>query len=262
MVAALNSDPLISSRYQIWVYQYPTGLSYLRTAADLRQELLTVRSIVDPAASDSAIDQTVLVGHSMGGLLAKLQASYSDEYLWHAISDIPLNEALNSGPVPDETVSAFVFQPVPFVKKVVYIATPHQGSNWTQQPLGRLGQWLIDVPDQVRVEYNRLIRGNPGLFRNPTPHPPTSLDHLTPGNSVIIASNHLRYANQVETHSIVGTGYRSPDGYLGDGVVALVSARRPDVLTEYFVKATHSGILRNAATAEELTCILKRLRAH
>ncbi len=259
MIVALNSDPEIAARYQIWVYQYPTGLSYLRTAADLRKELLTVRSVVDPGFLDAAFDQTVLVGHSMGGLLAKLQVSYSDEQLWRAISDVPLDEALNAGPVPDETVSAFLFQPVPFVRKVVYIATPHQGSNWTQQPLGQLGRWLINIPDQMRDDYARLIRGNPGLFRNPGPNPPTSLDHLIPGNRVIVASNHLRYADQIETHSIVGTGYRSPDGYLGDGVVALLSARRSDVRTECLVKATHSGILRNTAAAAELICILNRM---
>lgn len=258
-IVALDSDPDIASRYQIWMYQYPTGLSYLRSAADLRKELLSVRSVVDPENTDPAFDQTVLVGHSMGGLLAKLQVAYSDETLWSAISDAPLEEALNSGTVPDETLSALLFEPVPFVKRVVYIATPHLGSNWTQAPLGRLGRWLINVPEQVEKEYLRLIRGNPGLFRNPPPRAPSSLDHLTPGNDIILATNRLRFANRVETHSIVGSGYLLPDGYMGDGVVAILSARTPNVRTEYFVKATHSGILKDAAALAELMCILRRL---
>ncbi len=256
IVATLESDPTISSRYQIWLYQYPTGLSYLRTAADLRKELMSTREILDPQKLDSAIDQTVLVGHSMGGLLAKLQVSYSDDKLWRAISDVPLNDALNAGPIPDDTVSAFLFQPVPHVKRVVYMATPHQGSNWTQQPLGRLGRWLINVPDSTLVEYRRFIRGNPGLFRNPGPTPATSLDHLIPGNPVIRSSNSLRYSDAVVTHSIIGTGYQSPDRLIGDGVVPIISAHRPDVRTERLVKATHSGILQNAEAAAELKCIL------
>ncbi len=258
-VSTLNADPEIVARYQIWLYQYPTGLSYLRTAAELRKELLSIRSVLDPTNSDPAFEQTVLVGHSMGGLVAKLQVSYSDDRVWRAISDVPLDEALNSGPVPDDAVASVLFQPVSFVKKVVYIATPHQGSNWTQQPLGRIGSWLINIPDTVQQEYARLVRGRPGLVRDPASKPPTSLDLLIPGNSMIRATNSLRYAEGVDTHSIVGTGYRSPDGYLGDGVVALISAQRSDVRTEYFVKATHSGILQNAAAAAELTCILSRL---
>ena len=43
---------------------------------------------------------------------------------------------------------------------------------------------------------------------------------------------------------------------MGDGIVAIVSAHRSEVRTEYFVKATHSGILKNSAAAAELTCIL------
>jgi pimeloyl-ACP methyl ester carboxylesterase len=258
-VTALNLNPEIVARYQIWLYQYPTGLTYLRTAADLRKELLNVRSIIDPNGVDSAIDQTVLVGHSMGGLMAKLQVSYSDDVVWRAISDVPLNEAIQSGPVPEETIAAVLFQPVPFVKKVVYMATPHQGSTWTQQPLGQIGRWLINIPEQIQKEYSGLVRGNPGLIRNPAARPPTSLDHLTPGNNIIRATNSLRYSSLVQTHSIVGTGYFSPDGCRGDGVVPLVSARRPDVRTECCVRATHSGILRSPAAAAELACILTRM---
>jgi hypothetical protein len=60
----------------------------------------------------------------------------------------------------------------------------------------------------------------------------------------------------VVTHSIIGTGYQSPDGLIGDGVVPIVSAHRPDVSTERLVKATHSGILKDAVAAAELKCIL------
>ncbi|RLS33789.1 MAG: alpha/beta hydrolase [Planctomycetota bacterium] len=248
-VAALNANPEITARYQIWLYQYPTGLSYLRTAAELRKELLGIRSLLDPANNDPAFEQTVLVGHSMGGVVAKLQVSYSDDHLWRAISDVPLDEALNSGPISDDAVASVLFQPVSFVKKVVYIATPHQGSNWTQRPLGRIGSWLVNIPDTVEQEYARLTR-------NPGARPPTSLDLLIPGNNIIRATNSLRYADGVATHSIIGTGYRSPDGFMGDGIVAIVSAHRSEVRTEYFVKATHSGILKNSAAAAELTCIL------
>lgn len=246
----------VRDRFQIWVYQYPTGYSFLRSAANLRQELLLARETLDPQHSDAAFDQAVLVGHSMGGLLAKLQASYSDDCVWRSISDVPLDDAITGAPLPESTVSAVLFRPVPFVNRVVYIATPHLGSNWTRQPLGRIGRWLINVPDQVQREYQRLLRSNPGLFRNPAPLPPSSLDHLTPGNSVIRATNSLRYKEGLHTHSIIGTGYVSPDGFWGDGVVALPSARRPDVDTECILEATHSGILRNPQATAELIAVL------
>jgi pimeloyl-ACP methyl ester carboxylesterase len=259
MIEAMSSDPGIMSRYQIWVYQYPTGLPYLKSAADLRRELVKTRALLDPTQTDAAIDQTVLVGHSMGGLIAKLQVSHSDDQIWQAISDIPLETALGSGRVSEEALSELMFEPVPFVRRVVYMATPHLGSNWTQHPLGKLGRWLIDIPQQVQSEYIGLTRGQPGLFHPRPPEPPTSLDHLVPGNSIIKATNSLRRSDAVDAHSIIGTGYLSPDGYVGDGVVAVISARQPNVRTEYFVQATHSGILRHRGAKAELMCILSRL---
>lgn len=258
MITALRSHPEIATRYQIWVYQYPTGNSYLKSAADLRRELQQTRSVLDPESRDPAFDQTVLVGHSMGGIVARLQVSYSDDRLWRAVSDKPLSEVFEAGPLPDETVSALLFEPVPFVKKVVYFATPHHGSNWTEQPLGKVGRRLIDVPQQLQEDYMGLIRGNPGLFRNPARQPPTSIDHLSPRDRIMQATSQLRTADLVSTHSIIGTGFLLPDLHWGDGIVAIPSARIPCVQTEFFLCATHSGILRNRAAAAELMCILMR----
>ena len=125
-------------------------------------------------------------------------------------------------------------------------------------PLGRLGRWLIDVPQQLQDEYIGLVQGNPGLIRNPRRQPATSIDHLSPRNSIMQATSRLRGADLVSAHSIIGIGFLSPDAHWGDGVVALPSARVPGVQTELFVTATHSGILRSQAATAELMCILMR----
>ena len=257
-IVSLKCHPEINSRYQIWCYQYPTGNSYLKAAADLRQELIKTRATLDPSKSNPAFDQTVLVGHSMGGLVAKLQASHSDDKLWGAVYSTQLDAIATSTPVPNETASAILFDPVPFVKKVVYIAAPQHGSNWTVNAIGRFGQWLIEIPEQVQDDYIGRVRGNPGWFSGPGFRPPTSIDHLYPGSSIMRAMSQLRKGDRVSAHSIIGTGYFLPDGYTGDGVVAVASAHVPDVQTEFFVQATHSGILRNQAAASELVCILIR----
>ncbi len=259
LIPALRSNPEIAARYQIWVYQYPTGITYLRSAADLRRELVKARAVLDPDCRDPAFDQTVVAGHSMGGLIAKLTVSHSDDRLWRAVSDQPLPEVISNGLLPEEAAAALLFEPVDFVKRVIYLATPHRGSHWTQLPLGRIGRWLINVPRPIQEEYLGLLRGNPGLFRNPTRGPATSIDHLSPCDSILQATSHLRYADTVTRHSIIGTGYLSPDGCVGDGVVAVLSARIPDVQSEFFVNATHSEVLRRRSVAAELIRILTQL---
>jgi len=256
LIPALRSNPEIASRYQIWVYQYPTGITYLRSAADLRRELINTRATLDPDCRDPAFDQTVLVGHSMGGLIARLTVSYSDDHLWRAVSDQPITTIFDKGPLPEEAVSALLFEPVYYVKRVIYLGTPHRGSHWTQLPLGRFGRWLINVPKKVQEEYTGVVRGNPGMFRNPSQGPATSIDHLSPCDGILQATSRLRYADSVARHSIIGTGYMSPDGCVGDGVVAVPSARIPGVESEFFVNATHSGILSNLSVDAELMRIL------
>lgn len=256
MIPILRSNPEIAARYQLWVYQYPTGIPYLHSAADLRAELLNIRAILDPQGDDPGFDQTVLAGHSMGGLLAKLQVSYSDDTLWRAVSDKPLEPVLQEGSLPQEIVSALLFEPIPWVRRVVFLATPHRGSCWTQQPLGRIGRWLINVPQQLQEKYVNLLQGNPGLFRGPSAVPRTSIDHLAPGDRIMQATSRLRFSPSVVKHSIIGTGHYSPDRCIGDGVVAVPSAQIPDVESEFFVHATHSDVLRSRTVALELIRIL------
>lgn len=256
IIFALKSDPVIAQKYQIWVYQYPTGVSYLRTAADLRRELIQTRISLDPNQSDRAFDETVLIGHSMGGLLSRLQISHSDDRLWRSVTNLPMEETIRSQQLPDATIRSFVFEPVPFVRRVIYIATPHRGSNWTIQPLGQFSRWLIELPQQARDDWKKLVRED-SRFNSPA-DPPTSLDHLTPGNPIIVALNSLRESNKVSSHSIIGTGYLVPDGYIGDGVVPLVSTRKPNVQSEFIIRATHSGILKAPPAMTELVRLLRQ----
>ena len=70
----LRSSPDIRRHYQFWFYLYPTGAALLAQRSPLaaatwpRCGRCSIRSIAKPA-----LDQMVLVGHSMGGLVARLQ---------------------------------------------------------------------------------------------------------------------------------------------------------------------------------------------
>ena len=85
----LENTPLIDSRYQFWVFLYPTGLPIPSSARRLRESLVRVRNVVDPSRSDPALDHTVLVGHSMGGVLSKMMAQETGTTLWNAAITVP-----------------------------------------------------------------------------------------------------------------------------------------------------------------------------
>ena len=71
----------------------------------------------------------VLIGHSQGGLLVKMQAISSGDQLWNAASKVPLDDLKLSDDDPYDLVKRGLFvEPVPEVARVVFVCTPHRGS--------------------------------------------------------------------------------------------------------------------------------------
>lgn len=161
--------------------RYPTGVSYLQSAQDLRTQLRETVERIDPEGRDAALSQMVLVGRSMGGLVAKLQVTHSDELLWNAVSDRPFDELQSKEETRQAIEDALFFEPLPFVARVVFIATPHGGSQWTRRPVARLGWRMIEFPPKIRQNYQQLVHENEGLFNEQTgPDLPISIDQLDP----------------------------------------------------------------------------------
>ena len=80
----LRAQPAVMARYQIWAFRYDTGDPFLTSAAELRQQLVALRQIYDPMRCDPSMSRMVMVGHSLGGLVSKLQVTNSNEVLWRS----------------------------------------------------------------------------------------------------------------------------------------------------------------------------------
>ncbi len=89
-VNRLRAQSDIYGRFQFWFFRYPTGGDLLQSSAALREKLLIARDTFDPEHRDPALEQIVLVGHSLGGLVAQLQVSYSYDILWQKAARRPL----------------------------------------------------------------------------------------------------------------------------------------------------------------------------
>ena len=92
MANDLRSEEEIIDRYQILAFQYPTGRPFLESGAELRRQLKLLRQAANPEGQDIAFDQMVVVGHSLGGLVAKLQVTYSEQTLWKSIAYEPFDK--------------------------------------------------------------------------------------------------------------------------------------------------------------------------
>ena len=137
-------------RYQFWTFRYASGDSIPFSAHLLRQSLRQARRLFDPEGTDAAFDRMVVVGHSLGGILAKMMVQSSGSRLWQTVCARPIDQV--AGPPEDRRLlqQAFCYKPVPEVRRVVFIATPHRGSPLASGPLRALGARLCWRPNRFR----------------------------------------------------------------------------------------------------------------
>jgi len=257
----LRSFPEIRDQYQFWFYLYPTGQPFWLSAKQLRSDLQQAREILDPGRQACALDQMVLIGHSMGGLVARMQSIDSGDSLWSLLSDRPFEELQADDETRENLARMLFFRPNESIRRVITIGTPHRGSDYANSYTQWLSRRLITLPEMVVNATQKVTRENPGFFRNTdllTVN--TSIDSLSPDSPVLPIVLNAPRAPWTSYHNIVA---RVPDqGWLGslaagsDGVVACESAHLDDVDSEIVVEADHVTVHRTPKTILEVRRIL------
>jgi pimeloyl-ACP methyl ester carboxylesterase len=258
LVNDLRAAPGFAERFQVWVFRYPTGQGFLQSAAALRRELRAAVEQLDPACSDAALRQMVLVGHSMGGLMAKLQVTHSDELIWNRLASLPLEEIATTESTRALLAENCFFEPAPHVARVVFIASPHCGSLRSSEIVGRGAALLVEPTPRQAAIHEQLVRDNPGVF-NPQFERrfPTSIDMLRPNSPLLAAMQQMRIGQDVQLHNIVGVS--SPVSLDGpsDGVVSVHSAAHPGCQSVLAVGSPHAKVHRALRTSAEIWSILQ-----
>lgn len=258
----LRSFPEIRENYQFWFYLYPTGEPYWLSAAQMRKDLGQIREDLDPGGANPALGQMVLVGHSMGGLLSRLQTIHSGNDFWNLLSEEPFHELDASEEDREKLAELLFFSPNPTIQRVVTIGTPHRGSKLSNDYTQWLGRKLIGLPTIFVQENARIVRSNLDRLRNTELLTvTTSVDSLSPDSQVTPLVLSARPAPWVTYHNIVGVSDSGALSYAdgddeGDGVVSLASARMEDTLSELTVRADHMTVHQDPRSILEVRRIL------
>jgi len=257
LVNELRTRPWFHRRFEPWLYHYPTGSSFLQSSAELRRQLTAAVRRLDPEGADPAMKNLVLVGHSMGGLHAKLQVVDPGTAIWDAFAQVPFEQLRLRPQVRRQLAPAYFFKPLPFVNRVVYIATPHAGSSLASLGVGRIASATVRQPEELLAIHRAAVRDNPGALRPEYERStPTSIDILEPKSSILKAIHSLKTPCWVTTHTIMGNAYTSPISGPGDKVVPISSARLPGVVSEVVVPAAHTKVHHHPITVLEIERIL------
>jgi pimeloyl-ACP methyl ester carboxylesterase len=249
-------DPRIAKRYQFWLFMYNTGNPIVYSGALLREGLLRTVQQLDPEGKDPALRQMVVIGHSQGGLLTKLTVVSSGSKFLDNWSKVPLEE-LEIKPETRDLIRRSMFvEPVPYVRSVIFVATPHRGT-----PLSAIGivGWLtrfIKLPAfAAGVATDMLTLSKEGLLKRAFDRIPSAVDNMSPSHPFIKTLSSLPIADGVTAHSIIAVKGDGPPEEGSDGVVPYWSAHIEPVASEKVVKSPHS-VQSNPHAIEEIRRIL------
>ncbi len=257
MVNTLRGDHTLQKKYQFWVFLYNSSAPIVASASDLRDALLNKFNQLDPGGKDPALRETVVVGHSQGGLLTKLTVVETGDSLVYALTGKDLDSLGLPAEKKAEISRLLVVEPVPEVKRVVFISTPHRGSilskGWVRSLIrkivtlpARIFDTSLSLSDYYTKDVKRIIGNSAGT---------TSIDGMSPDSPILKTLADTPLAPEVVGHSIIAV---KGDGDLklgDDGVVAYTSAHLEGMESEFIVRTGHSS-QGHPFTIEEVRRIL------
>ncbi|MCP5557941.1 MAG: hypothetical protein H7A55_09340 [Verrucomicrobiaceae bacterium] len=260
-VNEIYADPVLSSKYLPLLFMYPSGQSVPASAAKLRESIRRYREMWDPKHDAPGFQKMVVVGHSMGGLLSRLQVIDSGDAVWKAFFSRPVGEIPW---VTEETrkrlVASLKFEPQPFVKRAVFIAVPHRGSELADLGIVRWAVRLIRLPLQMADFAQTALTKDPNLLN------PALLEYHSMGWSGVemLSPGHPYFAAidsrpiKVPYHSIIGDRGKGGGEESSDGVVPYASSHLSGAKSEVVVPYGHSCTTKPETVQE----ILRILRLH
>ena len=248
-INGLQADPEIRKHYQFWIFAYPTGNPILYSALRLREEL---------AKADQLYPNHkpyVMVGHSMGGMLTHDQVVTVTEGMWEKALGQPARSVFKENPSNNLMVRAITFRANPRIKRVVFICTPHRGSDLASNPIGKIGISLITLPARLAaVVADSLTSADLALITGSSKRLPNSITGLKPTSPALPVINSVPI--KIPYHSIIGDRGKDHCPDCSDGVVAYWSSHLDGAQSEKIVPGPH-GSCQLPQTIAELDRILR-----
>jgi pimeloyl-ACP methyl ester carboxylesterase len=239
LIQTLRADPIIRKNYQFWFFSYPTGFPYPLSASVLRRRL----DAINKHHPDH--QKIVVIGHSMGGMIARTLITDSGMELWNAIYDQPPAEIPFSPETRKVMSESLIFKPRPDISRVIFASASHRGSNIASNFLGRLGSRIIGAPaDLLPDEPEVLTLARPNTTGANLRRMPNSIDFLKPENRFVSTLATLPTAPGIPYHSIIGD--RGRGGNLDhrwrvstDGIVPYWSSHLAGAQSELIIPSHH-----------------------
>ena len=223
----LRADSKLRGRYQFMIFYYPTGWPIAYSSMRLREELAAFGNLF------GAPKKLVLVGHSMGGLLSRMQVISPTRKLWDARFGKYADSLHAKLPSNHLTKRMTLFSANPDIGRQIYICTPHRGSGLADLSLTSWFVKLLSLPTTITsalidIPSNLVSQGSLN-----------SVSGLSPTNPLYKVLDEIPI--QVPHHSIIGDRGRGDTPASSDGVVPYWSSHLSTCQSEKIVPDNHGA---------------------
>jgi pimeloyl-ACP methyl ester carboxylesterase len=237
----LRADPKLRGKYQFMLFYYPTAWPISYSAMRLREELHALQDAVGPTK------EMVVIGHSMGGLLARMQAINPGRTIWNEGFGKDADKYYAKLPADSLVKRGILFEADPHIGREVFISTPHRGSALSDLSLTAWFIKLIKLPSAITGAFidlpaNIVERGQL-----------TSVAGLSPSNPLYKSLDEVPIV--VPHHSIIGDRGKGDSPDSSDGVVPYSSSHLASAESEVIVPDGH-GAYDDPAAIREMRRIL------
>ncbi|MBV8099688.1 MAG: hypothetical protein JOZ31_11070 [Verrucomicrobia bacterium] len=246
-IDAIQSDPQLRGRFQFWVFAYPTGDPIILSALRLRESLARVYELYPRTKG------MILVGHSMGGIVARLQSTNSQRVLWDGVFGNDADRLYATLPADSLAKKALIFDSNPRVKRLVFICVPHRGSYLATSWVGAIGVSLIRLPSAIIGRAEQIVLA-PVLKSIGYKRLPTGINGLSPRSPLLRSLDTVPIT--APYYSIIGDRGRGDSPNSSDGVVPYWSSHLAGAQSELIVPGPH-GSFALPQTIAELKRILR-----
>ena len=238
----LMGDEELRRHFQVWQFYYPTNMPIALNHEAIRQTLVDAMQHFDPHGEDRASRGAVLVGHSMGGIIARLMVSSSGNALWDQLVEKKVSDEGRLARLRWKVAPILQFEPTPQVDRVVFVAAPHRGTDVASSPLGHWISRMVRIPRSTWEQFASVMTdlAGPGGGK-PRTSMPTSVDSLDKSDEFIQAAADLSISPRVQYHSIIGQRrLHVPLASSNDGFVPYWSSHLERAASEKVIHSGHS----------------------
>jgi pimeloyl-ACP methyl ester carboxylesterase len=216
LIDRLSTDPTLCGRFQFLTFGYDSLQPIPGSGRELLGALAEARRRSDPGGRDGAFDRVVLVGHSLGGLVAADAAARSH------------------GHQPDGAIGPPTGGPAgPRVGRLVFLATPHRGTPVDHGAVRSVGARLARAISPSLAA--RQTRDDAAALRSPT-----SVDQLAWDHPLLRDLGWARAAAGIPCHSIIAALDVPTAAGATDGLVPVASAQLGGARSEVVVRTHHA----------------------